>query len=96
LHRIANAGLEIFCQARADNDRAGVAAKIVKLPVNELVKNIGGLRMQGRINAVKIDRRVFKSRTSAESSAQDWRARNDIRKFPATRMISLGLLMPSK
>src|SRR4029077_1018271 len=66
-----------------DNDRAGVVAKVVKVPLNQLVKNIGGLRVQGGIDPVKIDCRVLKCRASADVSAEDRRTGNDIRKLPA-------------
>ena len=60
LHCVADARLKSLCQARTDDDRAGVVAKVIKVPLNQLVKNIGGLRVQGGIDPVKIDCRVLK------------------------------------
>ena len=50
---------------------AGVISKVIKVAVNQLVENIGRSRVQSRIDAVKIDSRVLKSRASADRSAQD-------------------------
>src|SRR5262249_44527445 len=71
LHRLADASLKQVRQARTDNDRTGVISKVIKVTVNQLVQNIGGLCMQGRIDTVKIYRRVLKSRASGDGSAQD-------------------------
>src|SRR5207247_4883284 len=83
LNGVANASLKELCQTRPDYDRAGVVAKIIKVPVNELVKDIGSLRVQGRINAVKVDGGVLKSRASTDRSPQHRRTGNDVGKLPA-------------
>src|SRR5262249_33722976 len=66
-----------------DNDRARVVPKVIKVPLNQLVKNIGGLRVQGGIDPVNVDRRVLKCRASADISAENRRTGDDIRKLPA-------------
>ena len=83
LHCVADARLKSLCQARTDDDRAGVVAKVIKVPLNQLVKNIGGLRVQGGIDPVKIDCRVLKCRASIGVSAEHRRTGNDIRKLSA-------------
>src|SRR6266496_1141664 len=83
LHCVADASLKYLCQARPDNDRAGVISKVITVAVNQLVEKIGRLGMQSRIDAVKIDSRVLKSRTSADRSAQDRGTGHHIGELPA-------------
>ena len=83
LHRVADASLKHFCQTRTDNDRARIVSKVVEVAVNQLVEKIRRLRMQSRIDAVKIDSRIFKSRASADCSTQNRRTRNHIGELSA-------------
>src|SRR6186713_59635 len=69
LHSLADASLKELCQARTDNDRAGVISKVIKVAVNQLVQNVGRLCVEGGIDAVKIDRRVLKPCASAKGPA---------------------------
>src|SRR6266700_4320214 len=71
LHRVAHTSLKKLCQARTDNDSAGVISKVVKPAVNQLAQNIGSSCVEGGIDAVKIDSRVLKSRAGAYVSAQN-------------------------
>src|SRR5207247_10353611 len=91
LNGVANASLKELCQTRPDYDRAGVVAKIIKVPVNELVKDIGSLRVQGRINAVKVDGGVLKSRARTDRSPQHRRTGNDVGKLLAHTLDFIGV-----
>src|SRR5512132_47899 len=71
LHSLTDASLKQVRQPRTDNDRAGVISKVIKVAVNQLVQNVGRLRVQAGIDAVKIDRGVLKSCASAKGSAQN-------------------------
>src|SRR5437764_724448 len=71
LHRVAHTNLKKLCQARTNNDRAGVISKVIKAAVNQLTQDIGSSCMKRSIDAVKIDSRILKSCASAYVSAQN-------------------------
>src|SRR5205809_1789775 len=83
LRVITDTSLEKLCQDRTNNDGTSVVSKIIKIAANQLVQNIRRLRVQSRIDAVKINSGVFKSRAGAHRPAQDRGTGNDIRKLPA-------------
>jgi len=96
LHRVAHASLKELCQARADNDRAGVIPKIIKAAVNQLMLDIGGSCVEGGIDTVKVDCRVLKTRASAYSSAQNRRTGNHVGELSAHPHDFVGVSDPFK
>src|SRR5205823_11372796 len=66
-------------------------AEIVKISVDQLMRQISCLKMKRRFDAVKIDRGILKSRARAQRPPQDRRARNDIRELPADTHDLIGI-----
>ena len=65
------------------NDRVRVIAKIVEASGDELLGQIGGLEMEGGLDAEEIGGGILESRAGTERSAQDRRTRGDIGKLAA-------------
>ena len=82
LHGVADGYAECFRQSRTDDHRARVVPKILKLPGDDLLANIGRPQMERGIDSKEIDRRSFKLGPRRERPAQDRRASNDIGKSP--------------
>ena len=75
--------LERVGQARTDDDRVRIVAKIIEAPGDKLLGQIGGLEMESGLDAEKVGRGVFETRARAERSAQDGRAGGDVGKLAA-------------
>ena len=60
-----------------------VVAKIVEGAVHQLVREIGRLNMQSRLDPEKIDGGIFKSRAGAERATQDRRGGHHVGKLSA-------------
>src|SRR5437870_6222278 len=71
LHRVAYADLKQLGQPGTDDDRGGGIPEIIEIALNQLLEKIGGLRMESGINPVKINCRIFKSRTRTDRAAQN-------------------------
>ena len=82
LHGVAGGDAERFRQPRTDDDRVRIVAKILELPGDDLLANIGRLQVERGIDAEEIDGGVFKLGARAERPAQDRRAGRDIGKSP--------------
>ena len=75
----------------------GIVPKIVKLPGDDLLPDIGGLEMERGIDSEKIDRGVFKPGPRAERAAQGPASRRrHSENCRLIRMISDALVIPSK
>ncbi len=83
LNRVARPNLEGVGQARTDDDRVRVVAKIIEASGDNLLGQIGGLEMESGLDAEKVDGGVLESGPRAERSAQDRRAGGDIGELPA-------------
>src|SRR5438477_5808158 len=74
---------QVFGETRTDDDRAGVISKVIVLPADQLLENIGRLRVQTRSDSVQVDGGMLKSRARGQRAAQYRRTGNHIRELSA-------------
>jgi hypothetical protein len=69
LQRIARSDLKHVGEPRPDNDGIWIVPKIIEIASGELVSEIRGLEMLGRIYTEKVDGRIIESSPRADGSA---------------------------
>ena len=94
MDRVAGADLERVRQARTDDDRVRIVAKIVEAPGDKLLGKIGGLEMESGLDAEKVGGGVFETRARAQRPTQDGRAGATSANWRLMRMISRALVIP--
>ena len=78
LNGVADFHVQQSGQTGSNDNGVRLVSEIIQTAIDNLMSEIGRLKMECRLNAVKIDGRILKARARAQRPAKNRRTRDDI------------------